>query len=138
MQVFASVAAVIVLLTAGFTPVVAQTPLSKPMTAGFLNTSCSPVRALGNNGGTMNSLTRDEMFMMGLCIGFIDGWLQGTRNALLDENHGNTNAFTDKITTSQLIPVFLAYMAKHPEQKEGSAGLVLFEAVVEEKLEKLR
>jgi len=138
MQVFASVAAVIVLLTAGPTPVVAQTPLSKPMTAGFLNTSCSPIRTLGSNESNMKSLTRDEMFMVGLCVGFIDGWLQGTRNALLDENHGNTNAFTNKITVAQLIPVFLAYMAKHPEKKEASAGLILFMSVVEGKLQKLR
>jgi hypothetical protein len=116
----------------------AQTMLSKPMTAGDLNQSGSPIRELAAKRiHDLNSLTRNQLLSLGSCEGFVDGWLQGIKNALLDTNHGNTNAFTDQFTTSDVIPIFLVYMDKHVELEGASAGLVLFQAVIEHKLKKL-
>ena len=101
---------------------------SGPLTAGELLTNCKV------------SETGVDNMRAGLCLGFLEGWLQVTIGStiVLNEAPAPIQVFrvsaAAPISVGQLSRVFILYMSKHPEKEGQEAATVVKDAAWDAKL----
>lgn len=104
---------------------------SDPLTAGELLVNCKV------------SETGVDNMRAGLCLGFLEGWLQVTIGStfVLNEAPAPIQVFrvsaAAPISVGQLSRVFILYMSKHPEKEGQEAATVLKDASWDAKLFRL-
>jgi hypothetical protein len=71
-----------------------------------------------------------------LCIGYIAGWLDGINGSMVKTDDGKLVMFqlAPKVTTKQVIAVFLKYMEAHPEVQNKDGEDILIAALTEVRL----
>ncbi len=75
----------------------------------------------------------------GICVGFLTDWLQMTyAGAVRGDKVASEVVIEDGVDVGQLMRVFIAYMAKHPEIENKPASIAILASVAEAGLAKIK
>jgi hypothetical protein len=101
-------------------------PVNVPASAGILARDCKQWTAAESGSIVKNA---QNVHFLGLCSGFIQGWMQEANGESKTFNDGRfVMTIADGVTYPQLIHIFVKYIAEHPEEENKNAVEVLHEA----------
>lgn len=116
----------------------------KIVTAVFCLLLCSPLfatdrRTAGDlfekckiNVGLNGVSSPTDVYKGGICVGYVNGWLDSTSDNVFDTSNGpGVIQFEDGVNVGQIERVFVQFMEKHPELENKLAAPVLTKAVQE-------
>ncbi len=106
------------------------------MTAGELAEHCKWSTAYDNTEGSkQDAIATEHGFEIGICIGFVAGWQEGTEGAVIKiDNVFHLMNFESGTKVGQLVRVFIVYIKQHPEFENKLADFALGGAAVDAKL----
>ena len=73
-----------------------------------------------------------DVYKGGICVGYVNGWLDSTADNVLDTSNGpGVVQFQDGVNVGQIERIFVQFMEKHPELENKLAAPILTKAVQE-------